>query len=100
MLPRIAIVNNMKERKTKFNVECPRCLGTGKFDRGTCFECKGKRFVICSRPGKAECRNVVVTFDTGKQNFLKMYFWSAEYAIKAVEREMLVRGWKGTIDIV
>jgi hypothetical protein len=89
----------MAMSKEKFNVECPRCLGSGKFDRGVCFECKGKRYVLRSRPGKAECRNLVITFDTGKQNFVKMYFFTLEYAVKAVEQQMLARGWHGTIAI-
>lgn len=81
----------------KYNVECPRCQGTGRYDRGTCFECKGNRFVKRSHKPSTEPRNIVVTFDNGKQDFVKMYFFTREYAIKAVEHQLLVRGWKGTV---
>ena len=81
-----------------FNVQCTRCDGTGRYDRGTCFKCKGKRFVKSSRkPHLLPERNYVVTFDTGKKNVVKMYFFTAEYALKAIEPQMLVRGWRGTI---
>lgn len=80
-----------------FNRECPRCQGTGRFDHGVCFQCKGKRFIKQkSKPTLPE-RNLVVTFETGKQDHVKMYFFTREYAVKAVEHQMLVRGWKGTI---
>ncbi len=81
----------------KFNVECPRCRGTGRFDRGTCFECKGRRSVVKSRKPVAPEHNLVVTFETGEKNYVKMYFFTREYAIKAVEHQMLVRGWKGIV---
>jgi hypothetical protein len=56
--------------------------------------------VRSSRKGFKPGRNFVVTFDTGKQDAVKMYFWNAEWAIKAIEHQMLVRGWKGTISQV
>lgn len=83
--------------KPRYNVQCPRCQGTGRFDRGTCFQCKGRRSITTTRKPTIEPKNLEVTFDTGKQNFVKMYFFTLEYAIKAVEHQMLVRGWKGTI---
>lgn len=92
---------NIGNHKMKrFNVECGRCLGTGRFDRGTCFECKGNRFVLKTRKPKTEPRNFVVTFDNGKTNEIKMYFFLKEYALKAVEYQLIVRGWKGTISQV
>ena len=83
--------------KKKFNIACPRCDGTGRYDRGTCFQCKGSRSIKVTHKPSYEPRNLVVTFDNGKQDFVKMYFFSLEYAIKAVEHQLLVRGWVGTI---
>jgi hypothetical protein len=81
----------------RYNVECPRCLGTGKFDRGTCFKCKGRRSVTTKLKPESEPRNFVVTFDNGKQDFIRMYFFTREYALKAIQHQMIVRGWLGTI---
>jgi hypothetical protein len=83
--------------KEKFNIECPRCQGTGRFDRGVCFKCKGSRTVKTTRRPSTAPRNLVVTFDTGKQDFVKMYFFTLEYAIKAVEYQLIARGWVGTV---
>lgn len=86
-----------KSKKAKFNIQCPRCQGSGRFDRGACFQCKGRRYILTSRKPSGEPHNLVVTFDAGHQNFVKMYFFSREYAIKAVEYQLITRGWKGTI---
>ena len=89
--------SSKKPARIKYNVECPRCLGSGKFDRGVCFECKGTRLVKrLTKPNTAP-RNIVVTFDNGKQDFVKMYFFTLEYALKAVEYQLIARGWTGTV---
>ena len=88
---------DMKNTAKKFNTECPRCDGHGTYDRGTCFECKGRRFVKRTRKPSAPARNLCVTYNTGKQDFVTMYFFTREYAIKAVEYQMIARGWVGTI---
>lgn len=36
---------------------CSRCNGSGKFDRGTCFECNGRKAVPCS------CKNPMPRFE-------------------------------------
>lgn len=84
----------------KYNRECPRCNGSGRYDRGACFQCKGARFITQSTKPHLPERNLCVTFDTGKQDFVKMYFFTREYAIRAIEYQMIARGWKGTISEV
>lgn len=81
----------------KFNVECPRCQGTGRFDRGICFQCKGRRSITTTCKPSGTPRNLVVTFENGKQDFIEMYFFSIKYAIKAVECQLIAHGWVGTV---
>lgn len=32
-----------------YKVTCSRCLGTGRYDRGTCFRCKGACYTTTTR---------------------------------------------------
>lgn len=82
----------------QYNVECSRCLGSGRYDRGACFRCKGRRYTKTSRKPSGTPISLVVIYENGSQNHIKMYFNRSDYAIRAVEEEMYVRGWKGRVE--
>lgn len=83
---------------TIFTVVCSRCDGEGRFDRGTCFDCKGTGF----RNQKTQPRHVspfrlTVTFSNGKENNPCVWANKKETAVKIIERQMRVNGWEGAV---
>lgn len=81
----------------KYNAQCSRCAGSGRFDRGTCFRCKGARFEVVARRPNFEPVNVLVEYANGKNVRVPMFFSSKKDAIAAVELELARKGWKGKV---
>lgn len=89
-----------EDRKAqRFNVQCPRCQGVGRFDRGTCFECKGARSVLRTRQPKGDPVRVVVTFSDGSINTLTFWgFTFPAHAVRAAEQAVAAKGWTAQVE--
>ncbi|WP_147707822.1 hypothetical protein [Microvirga massiliensis] len=75
----------------RFNVCCPRCGGTGRYDRGACFECRGRRFVLRSRKPRGEPARVRATVD-GRRLVYEFYGFTQEQAQEALTIHLEVTG--------
>lgn len=82
---------------TRYTCQCPRCDGVGRYDRGTCFECKGFGYV-----NRATTRGLTpfvlsVTYANGSTNAPRVFASSRQKAIQIVERTLRIRGWEGVV---
>ena len=77
-----------------FNRECPRCQGTGRFDRGTCFECKGRRIIKQKSRPTLPAHVIEVKFDNGSKNVVTIYATRRDHAEAAIELKCAAKGWK------
>ena len=79
---------------------CPRCNGTGRYDRGTCFTCNGAKRIKSATPPKPEWEASAV-FNDGVRRYLCTKASEAA-ALKAGE-EKIAKGpefWiAGTIEV-
>lgn len=80
-----------------FNVQCPRCGGTGRFDRGTCFQCKGARSVKRKTKPKLPAYDFTVTYPNGSINSVRMYFRNAADAEASIRHTLTIMNWDATI---
>ena len=80
-----------------FNRECPRCQGNGRYDRGTCFQCKGRRFIQQKSKPSLTAHVIEIKFDNGSKNIVTMYCRNRDHAIAAVEAQCADKGWKFSI---
>lgn len=79
-----------------YTCQCPRCDGTGKYDRGDCFTCNGVGYK--NQVTKPRClteQKITVTYENGSNNFVTIYSVRRSVAISIVERMMSIKGWKG-----
>ena len=80
---------------------CPRCDGTGRYDRGACFECRP--FGACGwvrRSRKAETVSQVTAIRDeaeGRIPWLQVYGASPRQAVEIVRRQMRVKGLPDSI---
>lgn len=81
----------------KYTCQCKRCDGTGRYDRGTCFDCKGSGFVNSSSYRGLTPFVLTVTYDNGSTNNPRVFATSREKAIMIIERQLRVKGWTGTV---
>ena len=75
---------------------CPRCLGTGRFDRGTCFECRrfgGLGFIKRDRKSN-QFAQVTAIRDAaeGRIDWVKIFNASPKQAVEIVQRVQRVKG--------
>ncbi len=76
---------------------CPRCDGSGRYDRGTCFQCKGIRYVNqTTKPRGLTAFNLTVTFINGSQNRPVMWARDRQKAIEIITAYCAVKGWEVT----
>lgn len=81
-----------------FTCQCSRCDGQGKFDRGTCFNCKGTGYENKTRQPRGLFRFVlVVTYSNGAVNKPTVWASSKAAAVQIVERMLAIKGWAGTV---
>ena len=80
-----------------FNRECPRCSGTGRFDRGTCFQCKGSRFIKQKNRPSLPSHVIEVKFENGTKNVVTMFSSRREHAVSAIELQCADKGWKAIV---
>lgn len=80
-----------------FNRECPRCQGTGRFDRGACFQCKGRRFIKQKSLPNLPVHVIEIRFENGTKNVVTMYGRRRVYAEAAIEEQCIAKKWKATI---
>ena len=82
---------------TKFSSQCGRCGGSGKYDRGTCFECKGNGFINSARKPNLPAHNLVVTYSNGSTNNVTVHASQRRIAVEIVECQLRINGWQGAV---
>lgn len=69
-----------------YNIQCTRCAGEGRYDRGTCFKCHGDRFTQQIRRPAGESLKFLATFDDGERFCWEFYrFHKIENAVEALK---------------
>jgi len=81
----------------KVTCQCKRCDGIGRYDRGTCFDCKGTGFVNSSSYRGLTPFVLAVTYSNGSTNSPRVFATSREKAAIIVERMLSIKGWEGTV---
>jgi DnaJ-class molecular chaperone len=71
---------------------CGRCLGTGRYDRGTCFRCRGAGSVAVSRKPAVRFE-VSAVYSDGVRRVLKMKAAKSEQA--AIDFVLAWGPWPG-----
>jgi hypothetical protein len=84
---------------------CPRCLGTGRFDRGACFECQkfgALGFVRRARKGKKFAQVTAIRDEKeGRIDWVQIFGASNKDAVAITQRVQRVKGFpKRIIDSV
>ncbi|AMW36164.1 hypothetical protein [Xanthomonas phage XAJ2] len=83
---------------TKFTCQCSRCDGNGKFDRGTCFTCKGVGYENkARRPSSLTAFTLLVAYSNGTTNKPTIWATSKKVAVKIVERMISIKGWEASV---
>lgn len=84
----------------KFTVQCSRCDGKGRYDRGTCFTCKGVGYENkATQPRGMTPFVLTVTYNNGSKSAPKVWATRKEVAIEIVSRQLKINGWIGTVSI-
>lgn len=83
--------------QTKFTCQCTRCNATGRYDRGTCFDCNGTGYVNRTNTRGFTPFVLTVTYENGKTNQPRIFASRKEIAVMIVERMLRINGWKGTV---
>jgi DnaJ-class molecular chaperone len=87
-----------KAAENKYCCQCGRCGGIGRYDRGTCFECKGNGFTNKSKQPSGNKFDLAVTYENGSTNRVTIYASTKEIAVSLVERQLKIKGWNGTVN--
>lgn len=75
-----------------FSAVCGRCLGSGRYDRGTCFSCNGARAVATCRPPVPRFE-VSAVYSDGVRRLMRVQ--AAATAQAAVAKVVAARDWFG-----
>jgi hypothetical protein len=82
----------------KFTCQCHRCDGSGKYDRGTCFDCKGTGFKNRTTQPRGLTPFVLsVTYSDQSKDTPLVFAATREKAIGIVARACRVAGWNAEI---
>lgn len=82
----------------KYTCQCTRCDGSGRYDRGTCFDCKGLGSVNkCSYRGLTPFV-LKVTYTNGSTNTPRIFATNRDKAIMIIERAIRIKGWSGIVE--
>lgn len=91
-------IDNANGVNEMFAVECGRCFGYGRYDRGLCFRCKGARFTNQkTRPTHKAEQQVLIEFDNGSENVVSVYTNSPQIALDIVHQTLSEKGWKAEL---
>lgn len=83
---------------TKYTCQCSRCDGSGKFDRGVCFGCKGVGYRNqATQPRSLTPFILTVTYSNGSTNKPRVWASSKARAVQIVERMLRINGWQGVV---
>lgn len=76
----------------KFLCECGRCGGRGRYDRGTCFDCNGRKFVARARKPNGVVPYIVrVNTEAGRVKW-EVFASTRDMAIELVRMVYVVKG--------
>ena len=78
--------------------QCPRCDSTGRYDRGTCFTCKGTGYVNRTNARGLTAFPLKVTYSNGSTNHVKIYATQRKNAVSIVERMLKLNKWDGVVE--
>lgn len=85
----------MTKQTTQFSCQCSRCNGTGKYDRGTCFGCKGLGYKNqATKPRGLTEFNLTVTYANGSKNNIRIFASRHENAVSIITRICQIKGWE------
>ncbi|WP_124646226.1 hypothetical protein [Burkholderia sp. Bp8990] len=87
----------MSQAKKLFSCQCTRCDGSGKHDRGTCFDCKGLGVVQRLTTRGMHDFALTVTYSNGSTNKPRLFATSRAKAISIIERQLRINGWTGVV---
>lgn len=82
----------------KFTCQCNRCDGNGKYDRGTCFDCKGLGYVNRTSYRGLTPFVLNVTYANGSTNQPRVFATNKATAKMIVERMLKINNWQGTVE--
>lgn len=82
---------------TKHTCQCNRCNGAGRYDRGTCFDCKGTGFKSSTNTRGLTPFVLDVTYRNGSKNTPRVFASSRAKAVEIVERTLRIKGWEGVV---
>lgn len=81
-----------------YTCQCSRCDGSGRYDRGDCFDCKGSGFVTRKTQPRALVPFALeVTYSNGSKNAPTVWASNRSKAVRIVERMIRVKGWAATV---
>jgi hypothetical protein len=83
---------------TKFTCQCSRCDGTGRYDRGTCFDCKGLGYVNRVNTRGLTPFILKVVYSNGSINTPRVFASTREKAVMIVVRMMTIKGYTGQVE--
>jgi DnaJ-class molecular chaperone len=82
---------------SKFSCQCGRCGGSGKYDRGSCFDCNGLGFKNVARKPTLLAHVLTVTYSNGSVNTVTIYASLRAVAVEIVSRQLKIKGWIGEV---
>lgn len=83
--------------KQLYTCQCMRCGGSGRFDRGACFDCKGAGFVNRASTRGLTPFVLAVTYEKGGTESPRVFATTRGKAVEIVERHLRVKGWAGVV---
>ena len=81
-----------------YTCQCSRCDGSGRYDRGDCFDCNGSGFVNRKTQPRGLTPFVLeVIYSNGSKNIPTVWASSRSKAVAIVARMIRVKGWQGEV---
>ncbi len=80
-----------------YTCQCTRCDGSGRFDLGTCFDCKGTGYVNRATTRGLHQFVLTVTYSNGKTNTPRVFASTRAKAVQIIERTLRIKGWDGVV---
>lgn len=75
-----------------------RCNGSGKYDRGVCFGCRGVGFKNQStKPRALKKFALTVEYEGGSTNSVVLFANTKKLAISILELNLRIKGWRGAV---
>ena len=83
--------------KPRYTCQCIRCGGSGRFDRGACFDCRGAGFVNRASTRGLTPFVLAVAYENGRTESARVFATTRGKAVEIVERHLRVKGWAAVV---